>query len=319
MTSPAEARSATWWLPEFRTHLATERGLSEHTCRAYLADVSALASFLHGDRPSAHPGHTDGPGMMDTPGDVTLADLRAWLATLARSGSRATVARRAAAIRTYFAWATRTGRVSVNPALRLVAPRRHASLPAVLRAEDAAALMDVAGVAADDGDPITARDRACLELLYATGIRVSELVGCDLDDIDLDRQVVRVLGKGGKERIVPFGAPAAQALAEWAQVRVQLVTPISGPALFLGRRGRRADARQIRAAVHRLLAHVPDAPDLGPHGLRHSAATHLLEGGADLRVVQELLGHASLTTTQLYTHVSPERLRRSYEQAHPRA
>lgn len=307
MTSVDGVLDSAWWLSDFRTHLASERGLSAHTCRAYGSDVAALASFL------------GGACDVRTPAETGLADLRAWLATLSRTGSRATVARRAAAVRTYFGWAARTGRVSTDPALRLVAPRRHATLPAVLRADEATALIDAAGAAADDGDPLAARDCACLELLYATGIRVSELVGCDVDDVDLDRQVVRVLGKGGKERVVPFGAPAARAVTGWLAVRPALSTSDSGHALFLGRRGRRADARQIRAAVHRLLSQVPNAPDLGPHGLRHSAATHLLDGGADLRVVQELLGHASLTTTQLYTHVSPERLRRSYEQAHPRA
>ncbi len=307
MTSVDGVLDSAWWLSDFRTHLASERGLSAHTCRAYGSDVAALASYLGGARD------------VRTPAETGLADLRAWLATLSRTGSRATVARRAAAVRTYFGWAARTGRVSTDPALRLVAPRRHATLPAVLRADEATALIDAAGAAADDGDPLAARDCACLELLYATGIRVSELVGCDVDDVDLDRQVVRVLGKGGKERVVPFGAPAARAVTGWLAVRPALSTSDSGHALFLGRRGRRADARQIRAAVHRLLSQVPNAPDLGPHGLRHSAATHLLDGGADLRVVQELLGHASLTTTQLYTHVSPERLRRSYEQAHPRA
>lgn len=307
MTSVDGVLDSAWWLSDFRTHLASERGLSAHTCRAYGSDVAALASYLGGARD------------VRTPAETGLADLRAWLATLSRTGSRATVARRAAAVRTYFGWAARTGRVSTDPALRLVAPRRHATLPAVLRADEATALIDAAGAAADDGDPLAARDCACLELLYTTGIRVSELVGCDVDDVDLDRQVVRVLGKGGKERVVPFGAPAARAVTGWLAVRPALSTSDSGHALFLGRRGRRADARQIRAAVHRLLSQVPNAPDLGPHGLRHSAATHLLDGGADLRVVQELLGHASLTTTQLYTHVSPERLRRSYEQAHPRA
>lgn len=307
VTSADGVLDSAWWLSDFRTHLVSERGLSAHTCRAYGSDVAALATFLSGARGVGRPSETD------------LADLRAWLATLARTGSRATVARRAAAIRTFFGWAARTGRVATDPALRLVAPRRHATLPAVLRADEATALMEAAGSAAEHGDPLGARDRACLELLYASGIRVSELVGCDVDDVDLDRQVMRVLGKGGKERVVPFGAPAARAVTDWLAVRPALITPSSGHALFLGRRGRRADPRQIRSAVHRLLSQVPNAPDLGPHGLRHSAATHLLDGGADLRVVQELLGHASLTTTQLYTHVSPERLRRSYEQAHPRA
>jgi integrase/recombinase XerC len=251
---------------------------------------------------------------------ASLVDLRSWLSAQSRDGgARATIARRAAAVRTFYRWAVRTGRVDEDPSLRLVAPRRGGRLPAVLRQADAAELMDLAAVAADDEDPIQVRNRAVLELLYASGIRVGELVAIDLDDLELDADVVRVTGKGAKQRVVPFGKPARRALDAWLGVRSRLVTPASGAALFLGRRGRRVDPRQIRAVVHALLAHVPHAPDLGPHGLRHSAATHLLEGGADLRVVQELLGHASLATTQLYTHVSVERLRRSYEQAHPRA
>ena len=159
-----------------------------------------------------------------------------------------------------------------------------------------------------------------VELLYASGIRVSELVGLDLDDVDASTRTLRVLGKGDKERTVPYGVPAQRAVDTWlARGRPQLVTPASGPALLLGRRGGRVDPRQVREVVHRLLAQVPDAPDLGPHGLRHSAATHLLDGGADLRVVQELLGHSSLATTQIYTHVSVDRLRTAYRQAHPRA
>jgi integrase/recombinase XerC len=251
---------------------------------------------------------------------ATLVDLRSWLSVQSQAGAaRATIARRAAAARTFYRWATRTGRVIADPSLRLVAPRRRGRLPAVLRQGDAAKLLDVAAVAADDEDPIHVRNRAVLELLYASGIRVGELVAIDIDDVDLSSDMVRVMGKGAKERMVPFGIPARQALSAWLAQRPRLVTSDSGAALFLGRRGRRVDPRQVRGVVHELVAHVRDAPDLGPHGLRHSAATHLLEGGADLRVVQELLGHASLATTQLYTHVSVDRLRRSYEQAHPRA
>jgi integrase/recombinase XerC len=159
-----------------------------------------------------------------------------------------------------------------------------------------------------------------LELLYATGIRVGELVGLDVDDLDHDRQVLRVLGKGRKERTTPFGHPAARAVDRWLALgRPALQVPGSGAALFLGARGGRIDQRAVRELVHRRLRDVPGAPDLGPHGLRHTAATHLLEGGADLRSVQELLGHASLATTQLYTHVTTDRLRQAYRQAHPRA
>jgi integrase/recombinase XerC len=251
---------------------------------------------------------------------ATLADLRSWLSAQSQDGAaRATIARRAAAARTFYRWATRTGRVAADPSLRLVAPRRGGRLPAVLRQAEATKLLDIAAVAADDEDPIHIRNRAILELLYASGIRVGELVAIDVDDLDLGTDVVRVTGKGAKERVVPFGIPARRALEAWLTARPRVATAPTGAALFLGRRGKRVDPRQVREVVHALLAHLPDAPDLGPHGLRHSAATHLLEGGADLRVVQELLGHASLATTQLYTHVSVDRLRRSYEQAHPRA
>jgi integrase/recombinase XerC len=292
----------------FARHLGAERGRSEHTRRAYVGDVRALLAFAAAQ------------GVRGL-GDLTLTDLRSWLGRLDESGaSRATIARRAASARSFLRWAHRTGRIDADPSLRLVAPRRARTLPGVLRQEEAGELLAVAGVAADDDDPVHLRDRAVLELLYASGIRVGELAALDLDDVDHEQCLVRVMGKGAKERTVPFGAPAADALAAWlGRGRPRLATGSSGPALFLGRRGRRVDPRQVRSVVHALLRHVPEAPDLGPHGLRHSAATHLLEGGADLRMVQELLGHASLSTTQIYTHVSVERLKRSYDQAHPRA
>ena len=303
MSDPTEALEA------FERYLRAERGRSEHTVRAYLGDVRSLLGYL---RETCRTGDLT---------EVTLRDLRSWLAHLADTGSaRSSIARRAAAARTFLGWAESTGRIPADPSVRLAAPRRQRHLPAVLKQGEAAALLDVAATAADDQDPVALRDRAALELLYASGIRVGELAALDVDDLDLSARVVRVMGKGAKERTVPFGAPAGEALRRWlASGRPQLASAQSGPALFLGRRGRRVDPRQVRTAVHALLAHVPDAPDLGPHGLRHSAATHLLEGGADLRLVQELLGHASLATTQVYTHVSVDRLRQSYRQAHPRA
>ena len=320
---------------DFVRYLRSERNRSEHTIRAYTSDVTHLGRDLATRRRSEMPIDERSGGERsggERSGDIadgdldaalvaaTLVDLRSWLSAQAQNdAARATIARRAAAARTFYRWATRTGRVTADPSLRLVAPRRRGRLPAVLRQADAAALLDVAAMAADDDDPIHVRNRAVLELLYASGIRVGELVAIDIDDVDLSTDMVRVTGKGAKERVVPFGIPARQALRAWLALRSRLATSDSGAALFLGRRGRRVDQRQVREVVHGLVAHVRDAPDLGPHGLRHSAATHLLEGGADLRVVQEMLGHASLATTQLYTHVSVDRLRRSYQQAHPRA
>jgi integrase/recombinase XerC len=309
----------------FERHLRAERGRSPHTVRAYLGDLRDFLGHLDQERGSlgSRGDSTGGVGApADTPLDaVRLADLRGWLGVLAGGGAaRSTIARRSASLRTFFGWAARQGHVDPDPSLRLVAPKRHRTLPPVLAQNDAADLLDIAAVAADDNDPVHLRDRAILELLYATGVRVGELTGIDIDDVDLDSGVVRVIGKGDKERRVPFGRPAAVAVTDWLVTgRPRLVTDGSGPALFLGRRGRRVDPRQVRTVVHDMLAHLPDAPDLGPHGLRHSAATHLLEGGADLRMVQELLGHSSLATTQIYTHVSIERLAASYAQAHPRA
>nr|WP_109474794.1 tyrosine recombinase XerC [Ornithinimicrobium cavernae] len=295
-------------LAAFRRHLGAERNRSEHTVRAYLGDITAMSRSLRD------------AGVVDL-ADITLADLRTWLGSLSEEGAASsTIARRSAAVRTFLRWATQTGHIPSDPSLRLGAPRKGRHLPGVLKKGEAADLMELAAVAADDDDPVHLRNRAVLELLYASGMRVGELTGLDVDDLDLPGHVARVLGKGAKERTVPFGAPAAEALHAWlAHGRPRLVTVESGPALFLGRRGRRVDQRQVRTVVHDLLAHLPEAADLGPHGLRHSAATHLLEGGADLRTVQEMLGHASLATTQIYTHVSVDRLRAAYRQAHPRA
>jgi integrase/recombinase XerC len=295
-------------LAAYERHLTSERDLTPHTVRAYMADVAGLLD--HGVR----------LGMSDV-SDIDLRSLRSWLARQQSSGrSRSTLARRATAARVFTAWLARTGRTPTDPGAALGSPKQHKALPAVLRADEAEALIRAAAELADDGSPVGLRDVAMLELLYATGIRVGELVGLDIDDVDHGRRVIRVLGKGRKERSAPFGTPAARALDRWLRVgRPVLVADGAGPALFLGARGRRIDQRVVRQLVHRRIADVPGAPDIGPHGLRHSAATHLLEGGADLRSVQELLGHASLATTQLYTHVTTDRLRRAYRQAHPRA
>ncbi|TDE88284.1 recombinase XerC [Occultella glacieicola] len=298
-------------LDAFDAHLRAQRGLSDHTARAYRGDVRTLLDVL----PT---GDADGPTVL---AELDLTALRSWLAGQSGRGlSRSTLARRAAAARTFTAWATRTGRMAQDPALRLLAPRPDSVVPGVLAVDEADTLLAVARTRADDGEPGHVRDWAALELLYASGVRVSELVGLDLADVDHAQRLVRVLGKGNKERMVPFGVPAGRALAQWVGARAGLVDPAAAAtnALFLGDRGRRLGTRQVRGTVHALAA-AAGVRDLAPHGVRHSTATHLLEGGSDLRSVQEVLGHASLATTQRYTHISAERLRASFQQAHPRA
>lgn len=295
-------------LAAYERHLVSERDLTPHTVRAYLGDVAGML------------GHAAALGLL-TLDDLDVRTLRSWLANQQTLGkARTTMARRATAVRVFTAWALRTGRASTDPGAQLGSPKAHRSLPPALDVAQARALLDAAATTADDGSPVGLRDVAILELLYATGIRVGELCGLDIDDVDRTRRVVRVFGKGRKERTVPYGLPADIALGRWLdEARPRLVAPGAGAALFLGARGRRVDQRAVRSMVHRRLADVPGAPDLGPHGLRHTAATHLLEGGADLRTVQELLGHASLATTQIYTHVTAERLRTAFQLAHPRA
>jgi integrase/recombinase XerC len=252
--------------------------------------------------------------------DLDLARLRRWLGRQSEAGlARSTLARRTAAVRSFMAWAVREGLLDVDPSLRLASPKRHPSLPDVLHQDQTRRLLDGLADAATQGDPAAVRDWALAELLYATGIRVSELVGLDVDDVDQHTRTVRVLGKGNKQRTVPFGVPAANAVVRWLGARASFVTGSSGSALFLGRRGGRLGQRQARETIDAALKALGDTAASGPHALRHTAATHLLDGGADLRSVQELLGHSSLATTQLYTHVSVERLRSSYLQAHPRA
>jgi integrase/recombinase XerC len=257
--------------------------------------------------------------------DLGVGTLRAWLAEQhGRGQARASLARRAAAARAFTAFAHARGLMPADPGPLLGMPRIPRRLPEVLRQDQVAAVLAATATGAPAGSgqdkALALRDAAIVELLYATGIRVSELCGLDLGDLDEGRRTVRVLGKGNRERTVPAGVPAVKAVAAWARSgRPALVTPRSGHALFLGARGRRLDPRTARRVVHTSLAAVPGTPDSGPHGLRHAAATHLLEGGADLRSVQEILGHASLTSTQIYTHVSIERLQSAYRQAHPRA
>ena len=293
----------------FTRHLQVERSLSEHTIRAYLGDLESLLV------------HLDSIGVNDI-SQLELVHLRSWLANQqVKGGARTTLSRRAVSVRLFTKWAVKNKFLEKDVAATLATPKGHRTLPEVLEIADAKVAMDsLATRAAEEETPISLRDVAMVEMLYASGARVAELCGLDLGDIDYDRQTIRVLGKGNKERTIPLGNPAMKALNAWLKDgRDLLKNSLSGNAVFLGARGKRIDQRTVRTVVYNALQAIEGIERMGPHALRHSAATHLLEGGADLRTVQEILGHASLATTQIYTHVSTERLQKAFKQAHPRA
>lgn len=292
-------------------YLRLSRRMSEHTIDAYLGDLRALLDYvgLRWDAPAGQFGQA-----------LTQRSIRSWLAdTLASGGARSTIARHTAAIRNFTAWAVREEILASDPAAALTSPRADQRLPTPLDESEARTLINLARAEAVDGTPAQMRAWAILELTYACGLRVSEVCALDVSSLNREALTVRVLGKGNKERVVPYGPPAREALDHWlVRGRPQLVAQSSGEALFLGDRGGRIDPRVVRSMVHRMAAKA-GVHDVAPHGLRHSTATHLLQCGADLRAVQEMLGHASLSTTQRYTHVDTARLSAIYQRAHPRA
>lgn len=294
-------------LDGYREHLVTERNLSDNSIRAYIADLDSLLI------------HINALGITEFE-ELTLDHLRSWLANQQSKGAaRSTIIRRVASVKAFTYWAAHNGWLNTDIGLQLRAPKPQRSLPKTIKAKEIeVALSSLESVFADTGDDLRLRDLAMVELLYSSGIRVSELTGLDLGDIDFERNTIWVTGKGNRERVTPFGIPAQRAIENWIEKRKDLASPTE-KALFIGRRGKRIDPRAVREVVYKATEAIDPSRRLGPHALRHSAATHLIEGGADLRAVQELLGHSSLATTQIYTHVSEERLKEVYEQAHPRA
>ncbi|GAB3590603.1 Tyrosine recombinase XerC [Corynebacterium faecale] len=296
MTAAPESTQMLTAIDDFCDYLTLVVGRSEATVRGYRSDLRSLAASIQ-DLSS-----------------FTLSNLRAWLGQAVEEGkTRATLARRTASVKSFSTWAVKNGFIDTDEAARLVSPRVSRDLPKILGQTQAG---EFVANAASSTEEEYRRDSAILELLYATGMRVSELCGLDLDDVDRHRRMVRVLGKGNKERMIPFGEAADDAVGQWLDVRCQMAKV--DDALFVGVRGKRIDTRQIRRIVDRA-AMVSGVDHLSPHSLRHTAATHLLDGGADLRQVQEMLGHSSLQTTQIYTHVSSQRLLDAFRQAHPRA
>ena len=296
-------------LKAFNRHLTSERDLSAHTVRAYIGDLESLLAHLETLK-------------VDQIAQLELNHLRSWLANQQiKGGARTSLSRRITSIRLFTKWAVKNNYLAKDVGTTLATPKGHRILPDVLEIDEAKTAMDsLATRASEEQTPLSLRDVAIVEMLYATGARVGELCGLDLNDVDYDRQTIRVLGKGNKERTIPFGNPALRALTSWLkQGRDQIAQSQSGDAVFIGARGKRIDQRTVRTVVYEALSAIEGIERMGPHALRHSAATHLLEGGADLRTVQEILGHASLATTQIYTHVSTERLQKAFKQAHPRA
>lgn len=293
----------------FERHLHGDRNLSAHSIRAYLGDLKSLVR------------HLQALGVSDI-SRLELSHIRSWLATMqVKGGARTSLSRRAVSIRLFTKWAFKSGLTPSDVGLALAIPKAHRTLPDVLDIPSALlAMQALATRVGEEETPVALRDCAMVEVLYASGARVAELCGLNFGDVDYERQTIRVLGKGNKERTIPIGNPAMSALKAWlADARPQMANKSSENAVFIGVRGKRIDQRTVRTVVYEALSALEGAPRMGPHGLRHSAATHLLEGGADLRTVQEILGHASLATTQIYTHVSTERLQKAFKQAHPRA
>lgn len=292
---------------QYEEHLALVRNLSDNSIRGYVTD---LESFLK---------HMEKLGIVEF-NQLEIEHIRSWLANLQSTGiARATLTRRIVSIRAFTNWAAANGWLTSDLGANLAVPKPHKVLPEVLNIDEAAAVIKSLEVrVAEEPTALNFRDLAILEVLYGSGIRVSELCGLDIGDIDNSRNTLNVIGKGSKQRVVPLGIPAMNALSNYLKNgRGEFANQLSQAAVFLGSRGKRIDQRTVRQVVYEAMKAV--GATMGPHGLRHSAATHLLEGGADLRTVQEILGHASLATTQIYTHVSPERLQSAYKQAHPRA
>ncbi len=293
----------------YRSHLITERNLSENSIRAYLADLESLLL------------HVNQLGVTEF-SQLEVNHIRSWLANLQVKGAaRSSITRRVVSVRAFTYWGAQNGWLEKDIGKDLIAPKAERTLPKVLDVQSAATALESLSVrAAEEESPISLRDLAIVETLYGSGIRVSELVGLDISDVDRSRNTLRVIGKGNKERVVPIGLPALKAIDLWLNKgRADLLSEDSGDALFIGSRGGRIDQRVAREVVYDAMQALGGNKKLGPHALRHSAATHLLEGGADLRTVQEILGHSSLATTQIYTHVTQERIKQAYEQAHPRA
>jgi integrase/recombinase XerC len=290
----------------FAETLVAGRGYSKNTVKAYFTDVLDLADYLESQKVTQIQ-------------DINLELLREWLWTVSqRDSAKSTLARKSAAIRSFTAWLAAEKLVNADPGQRLKSPKAERHLPKVVAKESLEEVFSHLKVLADTGDANAIRDRLVFEMLYATGCRVSELCSLDLLSVDLGRNIIRVMGKGSKERVVPFGLPARDALDNWLNVRTSLTPAAGEQALLINSKGKRLGVRAVYQLVASLLVNTPTGV-AGPHTLRHTAATHLLDGGADLRAVQELLGHASLSTTQIYTHVSVERLRDGYKNAHPRA
>ena len=292
-------------------YLRANLAVSEHTLRAYVSDLRSFTTYCQVDELSTE----------NIRRVVSLRAIRAWLASVVQQGkSRSTIARRTASIRSFTAWAYRRGYLDSDPGLLVTSARGDQKLPQVQTPSDTAELLSYAATRArEENSPAAIRDWTILETIYATGIRVSEVCSLDTTSIDQQGMTLRVIGKGNKERVVPFTRACLSALQAWlSHGRPSLAIPEEGRALFVGDKGRRIDPRVIRAMIHRMCAQA-GVRDLAPHALRHTAATHILAGGADLRAVQEMLGHSSLQTTQRYTHVDAQRLSAIYKQAHPRA
>lgn len=294
-------------IAQYEEHLVLVRNLADNSIRGYVSDLESFLTHLEKLK-------------IEEFSQLELTHIRSWLANMQSTGaSRSTLARRIVSIRAFTYWAASKGWIKSDLGAELAIPKPHRTLPEVLDIADTDLVLASMQTRADeDPTPLTIRDLAMIEILYATGIRVSELCGLDHRSFDESRNTLQVLGKGSKERVVPVGIPAVKALQRYLkESRPHLATEHSGSAIFLGSRGKRIDQRTVREVVYGAMQAVGST--MGPHGLRHTAATHLLEGGADLRTVQEILGHSSLATTQIYTHVSPERLQRAYKDAHPRA
>ena len=305
--------SSDWFsdvVKKFVTYLEIEKNRSPNTVRTYKTDLELFLEFAS----------ATGIKNLDS---LELNTFRLWLADQKKKGSsNSTISRRSSTVRVFSTWAFQKGLIKTDPAVRLISPKVNRTLPNVLAQKQASNLMQTASNLDDEENSVTIRmrDHAVLEVLYSSGIRVSELTGLDIKDLDFTRCTMRVIGKGNKERVVPFGQPAKEAIQTYlTKARAELANEKSGNALFLGTRGKRLDTRQVRRILTNAIARVEGLVNVSPHDLRHSAATHMLEGGADLRIVQELLGHSSLVTTQKYTHVTIERLREVFANAHPRA